>query len=237
MTSPGRVNLQSAILRLYRAGFIRVKIVKFILIFLLSAVSLIVLGYFCLISYIKGHELTPEESARLVNELKKQPDDNWALSKSNASARAVELMKDDFYWTCIDDNSPFGNDNGSDALTHYRRWRKANPFGNTTSFLESLCESFQAPLSQWEMIYPNSINTFLDMHKLYVLETADDVLISVAFAQLVLDGKIEPSVRKLAIDAIGKESDANVIKKRGWVDPRARSERLAKMLVVLKAVE
>lgn len=155
----------------------------------------------------------------------------WELSPKNAHPRAVALLKDSFYWSILDDDSPFGNDNGADALTAYRKWRNQHRIGTAVDFIRELLTSFQAPLSEWKMLKASDINTFLDQIKGYVLETGDDVIISVAFAELLLDGKIDEEVRTLAQRAI--QNEQGLIKWRRWTDPVERAHRLKQMETVL----
>ena len=83
----------------------------------------------------------------------------WELSPKNAHPRAVALLKDSFYWSILDDDSPFGNDNGADALTAYRKWRNQHRIGTAVDFIRELLTSFQAPLSEWKMLKASDINT------------------------------------------------------------------------------
>jgi len=36
-------------------------------------------------------------------------------------------MKEDFYWSPIDESGPFGSDAGSDAAYGFQKWRKSHP--------------------------------------------------------------------------------------------------------------
>ena len=45
----------------------------------------------------------------------------------NAHPVAKELMNEDFYYSPIDQNSPFGSDDAADAYVGFVVWRKSNP--------------------------------------------------------------------------------------------------------------
>src|SRR5688572_15342269 len=45
----------------------------------------------------------------------------------SAHARARELLTEEFFWDCVDEEAPFGSDEGHDAYYEWREWRAANP--------------------------------------------------------------------------------------------------------------
>jgi uncharacterized protein YfeS len=141
------------------------------------------------------------------------------------------LLKSAFYWSTTDDDSPFGNDNGADALTFYREWRDHNPHGSPVNLIRELLTRFQTPLAEWKMLKASAVNTLLDQWKGYVITTGDDAIISTAFAELLLDGNIDEKVRALALQAIQNEHD--LIRWRRWKNPVERSDRLKQMEAVL----
>ncbi len=44
-----------------------------------------------------------------------------------AHPKAIKLMKYEFLWDVVDEDSPFGSDEGWDAYYEFRRWRNENP--------------------------------------------------------------------------------------------------------------
>jgi len=49
--------------------------------------------------------------------------DNFEYSFKNAHPNAQALMKDDFYWSPIEETAPFGSDDGWEAAYGFREWR------------------------------------------------------------------------------------------------------------------
>ncbi|MCM8534057.1 MAG: hypothetical protein NE330_23040 [Lentisphaeraceae bacterium] len=49
------------------------------------------------------------------------------IIKENAHPRAQELIPYEFFWDYLDELTPFGSDEGHNALVQYREWRVANP--------------------------------------------------------------------------------------------------------------
>ncbi len=209
-------------------------ILKTVGMFLLGIVVLIVLAGAGFYEYLDAHKVSPEESARLLRDAAKADPNSWILSKKVAHPKALVLMKDDFYWNCADDNSPFGNDNGADALNAYRKWRAVNPAANPMVLVKDVLKNFQAPLHRWQMITPDTFHVLLDD---YVMDTGDDTIIGIAFGQLLFEGKVALSLKDLALVALEKEMSPKTIKRRSVRVPEQRVERLAKMSAVLKAAE
>ena len=52
-----------------------------------------------------------------------------------AHARARELMKEPLLWDCVDEEAPFGSDEGHDAYYEFRDWRKRHPKSPLTECL------------------------------------------------------------------------------------------------------
>jgi uncharacterized protein YfeS len=57
------------------------------------------------------------------------------LSKKNAHPTAQKLLKEDFFWSPVEESGPFGNDSGSDTFYFFLEWRKNNPNSNPKDFL------------------------------------------------------------------------------------------------------
>ncbi|MCD1119073.1 hypothetical protein [Chryseobacterium turcicum] len=134
-------------------------------------------------------------------------------------------MADNFYWDMIDEFSPFGNDVGNDTFYIYYDWKKDNPNKNGTDFLNhDLREiNFDLNITEKEMVQ-NSVqkmnNQYLDLNRI------DNEIISLAFTQLFLYGKIESKIKELSLKAIERE----MLYLDFWdTDSKIREERLTKM--------
>ena len=164
-------------------------------------------------------------------------DESKQLSPKDAHPHAAALMADSFYWSNSDENTPFGNDNGADTLSRFRKWIPQHREEKPAVFIKEVCESFQAPFREWNEINPSDLHTILDWKKSYVMTTGDDIIISAAFAQLMIEGTVDNSLKRLAFIAIGKEEAPNTIKSRGWINPEERKQRLVKLRSVLQAAK
>jgi uncharacterized protein YfeS len=69
-----------------------------------------------------------------------------------AHPNAKVLMTDDFYWSPIEETSPFGNDDGFDAGYGFREWRLSHKATSPVQYLEELIQSWgYAPFDFNEM--------------------------------------------------------------------------------------
>ena len=131
------------------------------------------------------------------------------ISIDNAHQRAVELIPEAFFWSCIDELSPFGSDEGDTALSEFRNWRKKNRKTPTLKCLKWVIESvgeikfreYNSQLLSREKIKAQKEDSnFDDQQYIYTLDIS---VIATGFAQLVDEGVIEPEnkgVIQLAID-------------------------------------
>ena len=136
-------------------------------------------------------------------------EENYGIDINNAHKKAIQLIPEDFFWSCIDELAPFGSDEGDTALAEFRDWRKANPKTPTIECLKWVIEgvgemSFEDYNS--EMLSRSKIKSqiededFDDQQYIYTLDIS---VIATGFAQLVDEGLIESQnkkIIKLAID-------------------------------------
>jgi uncharacterized protein YfeS len=158
------------------------------------------------------------------------------ITKENASLNAKKIMAENFYWDMIDEFSPFGNDVGNDTFYIYYDWKKDNPDKNGTDFLnhdlkEIYFDDFDLNITEKEIVQKNvqkMTNQYLDLNRI------DNEIISLAFTQLFLHGKIEHEVKELSLKAIERE----MLYLDFWdTDSKIREERLTQMKsAVLKSM-
>ncbi|AZA56357.1 hypothetical protein [Chryseobacterium shandongense] len=159
----------------------------------------------------------------------KCPEIKW----KNGSEAAKKIMKSDFYYDALDAWSPFGSDTGSDTYYLYCEWRKENPKESVRKFLDGELISFEYPGFD---IYLDGSNTerlktiVSTMRNNYVdLNYIDELVISLAFSQLFLEGRIEPEVKKWAEAAFSREAAFLVFWGDGKDDLKERKEREQRM--------
>ncbi|NII28109.1 hypothetical protein HB364_23705 [Pseudoflavitalea sp. X16] len=138
-----------------------------------------------------------------------EQEEKYGIDIDNAHPKAIELIPEEFFWSCIDELAPFGSDEGDTALAEYRDWRKANPNTPTLECLkwviESVGEMNFADYNQ-KIVDKKLIKSQLeddDFDDQQYIYTLDNSVIATGLAQLVDEGIIEQqnkSIIQLAID-------------------------------------
>jgi uncharacterized protein YfeS len=158
-------------------------------------------------------------------------DDEWELSRETAHPNARRLMKAEFYWDILDEDSPFGNDTGADALEFYRAWIESND--DEDDFLDELFADWEVDRELAESVPDDALKDRLEADEFHIL-TYDDVVIAVAFAQLVLEGKTSKQMAAAAARSLKRQVHPAVMEFRNWSDPDERRQRCAQMLEALQ---
>lgn len=161
--------------------------------------------------------------------------EEWDLSPDSAHPVARTLLTESFLWSTADEGAPLGSDTGADTLAAFREWRETHPKTNPRFFLSELLREWGVESSPFGELREEKLAGVLRDDHFNVL-TQDDTVIALAFAQLVLEGTVEESVREQALNAIRRQALASVIHFRGWSDPAERRDRLSIMAKVLRAV-
>src|SRR5688572_4911019 len=129
----------------------------------------------------------------------------------NAHKRAVELIPEEFFWSCIDELAPFGSDEGDTALAEFRDWKKRNPNTPTIECLKWTIEGVgemdfkdynEELLSREKIRGQISDKKFDDDQYIFTLDIS---VIATGFGQLVDEGKIDEQNKPLINIAIERQ--------------------------------
>ena len=142
----------------------------------------------------KVSEIPQNKAEKVADEIEDEP---YGIDKDNAHERAIELIPEEFFWSCIDELAPFGSDEGDMALSEFRDWKKDNPNKEIYECLiwtiEGVSEKSLAEYN--EKILDKSLiqsqlddDDFDDQQYIY---TVDISVIATGFGQLVDEGKID----------------------------------------------
>jgi len=120
------------------------------------------------------------------------------LNPKTSHPNFIQHFKDDFYYDCSDEETPFGNDNGADTLDELVNHIKKNGNTNVTIFPKMLIKK------SWDMTYlpadesiveellrveqGNKIDELDNESDLYM---NDQVIIATAFGQIKITGTIQ----------------------------------------------
>lgn len=127
---------------------------------------------------------------------------DWSLY--HPSAR--QLLDDPFFWDPVDDDAPHGNDTGADLLSDYRSWRKRNCGLSGAMFA-----------ARW---FRRRLGVGSAVSGLFANDMTVEARIALAFAQLKIDGEVDPSIAAAAVTAVEARMGR-------LVDDDARTKRLA----------
>lgn len=140
-----------------------------------------------------------------------EQEEKYGIDIDNAHPRAIELIPEEFFWSCIDELAPFGSDEGDTALAEYRAWRKANPGTPASECLKWVIESvgemnyadYNQKIADKKLVKSQLEDSdFDDQQYIYTL---DNSVIATGFAQLVDEGLIEQQNKPLIQLAIDRQ--------------------------------
>ena len=145
------------------------------------------------------------------NQISNNDEESFGIEKENAHPRAIALIPEDFFWSCVDELAPFGSDEGDMALSEFRDWRKNNPNKETFECLKWTIESVsEQDLSKYNEDILDRIEikekiedkSFDDQQYIF---TVDVSVIATGFGQLVDEGKIDPKNKPIIQLAIERQ--------------------------------
>lgn len=87
--------------------------------------------------------------------------DSLAYSLKTAHPHAQALMKEDFYWSPIEETGPFGSDDGWEAAQGFRQWRVSNKSVSPVNYLKELIAGWNYPYFDWREMDTTKIKAFI----------------------------------------------------------------------------
>jgi uncharacterized protein YfeS len=153
------------------------------------------------------------------------------LSPADSHPRAREALVDPFFWDTADLAAPFGDETGREVLEAFRDFRVEEPRGNPLDLLVTLLARWEVADASWDVIDADEVQALGADDELGLL-LRDEAVIALAFAQIVVEGRVEPEVRRRALLALTRQGLPALI--HGWGDSaHRRRERIERMRAVL----
>ncbi|MES2464154.1 MAG: hypothetical protein V4671_26620 [Armatimonadota bacterium] len=168
-----------------------------------------------------------------------EEDEEEDLSPETSHPTAALLLSDAFFWDCTDEVSPFGNDTGADTLSFFRQWRKEYPIENSLVFLDSLLSDWEVVNDNWDVTESGLLQEILNLDLALNYDNLlirDDIIIALAFGEILLDGTCSDTVKDRALLALQRQALPLIISFRGWDNPEEWLSRLERMQQVLRSV-
>ena len=153
------------------------------------------------------------------------------LSRDDSHPRAREGLTEAFFWDPTDPCAPFGDETGQEVLEAFRDFRVEEPRGAPLSLLGTLLERWEVADASWDTVEPDEVQALGADDELGLL-LRDEAILALAFAQIVVEGRVDPEVRRRALLALTRQSLPALL--HGWGDlAHARRERLEAMRAAL----
>jgi uncharacterized protein YfeS len=155
------------------------------------------------------------------------------LSREDAHPRAREALADAFFWDQADPCAPFGDETGREVLEAFRDFRVEEPRGDPLALLAELLERWEVADASWEAVDADEVQALGADDELGLL-VRDEAILALAFGQIIVEGRVDPEVRRRALLALVRQSLPALI--HGWGDlARTRTARVERMRAVLSA--
>ena len=118
------------------------------------------------------------------------------LDRDKAHPQAREALTDAFFWDLADPCGPFGDETAREVLEALRDFRVAEPRGNVLALLGELLE-------EWEVA--DEVQAVGADDELGLL-LRDEAIIALAFAQIIVEGRVLDEVRRRAVLALTRQA-------------------------------
>jgi uncharacterized protein YfeS len=132
-------------------------------------------------------------------------DERESLERGDAHPRAVEALTDDFFWDIGDEGAPLGTETGAQTLGLFRDWRTEHPKGSVLALLSDLLARWEVADADWEATSAEAVAAAGEEDE-YSLLTRDEVILALAFAQLVEEGRVDPEIQRRALLATVRQA-------------------------------
>ncbi len=127
-----------------------------------------------------------------------------------AHPRARELMREPLFWDCVDEDAPFGSDEGSQAYYEWRDWRAEHPDAPITEcfdwILAGNLDAYIALLASDAQIEKDTANPddalLGDQFDMYTLDTT---IIATGLGQLMDEGVIDSTAKPFMQVAVKRQ--------------------------------
>ncbi len=132
-----------------------------------------------------------------------------------AHPRARELMKESFFWDCVNELAPFGSDEGFDAYYEWRGWREENPQLGLKDclawILDGKIDDYNSHLYSNECIKKDLENPDgALLSEAYDMFTLDTTIIATGLGQLLDEGIIDANAKPYILVAVNRQLHPSV---------------------------
>ncbi len=133
------------------------------------------------------------------------PWDQLDIDWTEFHPKAREVLDDPFFWDCIDEIAPHGNDTGADLLEDFQKWNKRNSQKSPLIFLENLFSKWDIEPIDWHLAKRNAVLK-VESDRPIELALCNEAAIALAFAVLKQRANCPADVALLAMCAFERSS-------------------------------
>jgi uncharacterized protein YfeS len=186
----------------------------------------------------KEHPITQNVPVDTNKSIIENMDSDYSPTFAKAHPNAKRLMKDEFFFSVIEETAPFGSDDGADAYAGFKDWRPMHSSVSPVKFLHDQIESWKYPLfdlheTSYEKLKPYLEESFTGKR---LMRGIDAAIVATAFGQLYLEGTIDNDIKELAKLSVKRELLPEILK--SWEElADVRQMKLNKLLKVLNEVK
>jgi uncharacterized protein YfeS len=153
------------------------------------------------------------------------------LSRDDCHPRARALLTDAFLWDPADPCSPFGDETGLEILEAFRDFRAESPRGDPLAVLDEMLARWEIVNDHWDVVSAAEVHA-IGADDEFGLLLRDEAILALAFAQLVVEGRLDPEVRRRTLLALTRQALPALL--HGWGDlMNTREARLWRMREII----
>lgn len=127
-----------------------------------------------------------------------EDEDSWD-NPDNAHPNAQRILKWDWAWDIVDEQTPFGNDTGWDMMEELAEWLEENPDADPTELFEEVIGSYDQG-TDWNSMDATELASLLEDED-ESMQRRDNLVLAIAFGTLILRGKVPVTIRDHALGA------------------------------------
>jgi uncharacterized protein YfeS len=121
---------------------------------------LLIIGVFVFSSCL-GQNQSKQELDLKLDKPNNIQSDHFEITPETAHPKAKKLLKEEFYWSPIEETAPFGSDDGFDAFYGFRDWRQNNRNSSTIVYLKELIDRWGFPPFDWNEMDTKKIEQYI----------------------------------------------------------------------------
>lgn len=157
---------------------------------------------------------------------------NEGLNPILVHHKAEAVLHDPFFWDKNSQGPPFGNKLGIYTWTRFHEWRKQHPLENPLPLLGVVLHELKVPNEGWLEMDQDRLVRILPFKSFEIIKR-DDVVIALAFSQIIKEGHLSPAIKEKAQTALERQTLEVIFNHRRWTQPEHQNYRWMRIREVL----